>query len=344
MVAERAFKNPGEGKKMKVFLAEVIHPAALALLEKSAEVVRPKDYSREAYLEALKDADGMIARKIPVRADEMDHAPHLKVIARHGVGVDSVDLEEATKRGILVTNTPGENRESVAELAVAFMLSLARRVPQAQASMHALPKGNVGQFTALLDRYQLTGTDLEGKSLGIIGTGRIGSTVARKCIAAFDMKVTGYDPYVSGEVMKSFGVAKVERLDDLLPPIDFLTAHCPLTPETRGMVGRRELALMKKGAYVINTARGGIIDEKALYEVLCSGHIAGAGLDVWQIEPPDPADPLLNHEHLLATPHYAGTTEESLYRVGIAAVEEVLAALQGRRPRYPVNPEVLNGK
>jgi D-3-phosphoglycerate dehydrogenase len=274
----------------------------------------------------------------------MDHAPRLKVIARHGVGVDSVDLPEATKRGILVTNTPGENRESVAELAVAFMLSLARRVSQAQAAMRALPKGNVGQFTALLDRCQLTGTDLEGKSLGIIGTGRIGSTVARKCIAAFDMKVTGYDPYVSGEVMKSFGVAKIERLDDLLPPIDFLTIHCPLTSETRGMVGRRELALMKKGAYVINTARGGIIDEKALYEVLCSGHIAGAGLDVWEIEPPDPADPLLNHAHLLATPHYAGTTEESLYRVGIAAVEEVLAALQGRRPRYPVNPEVLKGK
>jgi D-3-phosphoglycerate dehydrogenase len=344
MVAERPFKNWREGEKMKVFLGEVIHPAAVALLEKSAEIVRPRDYSREAHLEALKDVDGMIARKIPVRANEMDHAPHLKVIARHGVGIDSVDLEEATKRGILVTTTPGQNRESVAELAVAFMLSLARKVPQAQAAMHALPKGNVGQLTALLDRYQLTGTDLEGKSLGIIGTGRIGSTVARKCIAAFDMKVTGYDPYVSGEVMKSFGVSKVKCLDDLLPPIDFLTAHCPLTPETRGMVGRRELALMKKGGYVINTARGGIIDEKALYEALCSGHVAGAALDVWEIEPPDPTDPLLNHAHLLATPHYAGTTEESLYRVGIAAVEEVLTALQGRRPRYLVNPEVWNGK
>jgi D-3-phosphoglycerate dehydrogenase len=329
---------------MKVFLGEVIHPAAVALLEKSVEVVRPRDYSREAYLEALKDVDGIVARKIPVRADEMNHAPRLKVIARHGVGVDSVDLPEATKRGILVTNTPGQNRESVAELTVAFMLSLARRVPQAQAAMHALPQGDVGQFTALLESYQLTGTDLEGKSLGIIGTGRIGSTVARKCIAAFDMKITGYDPYVSGEVMKSFGVGKVERLDDLLPAVDFLTAHCPLTSETRGMIGKKELARMKKGAYVINAARGGIIDEKALYEALCSGHIAAAAMDVWEIEPPDPADPLLNHPHVLATPHYAGTTEESLYRVGIAAVEEVLAALQGKRPRYPVNPEIWDRK
>jgi D-3-phosphoglycerate dehydrogenase len=329
---------------MKVFLGEVIHPAALALLEKSAEIVRPRDYSRQAYLEALKDADGIIARKIAIRADEMDHAPRLKVISRHGVGVDSVDLEEATKRGILVTNTPGENRESVAELTVAFMLSLARRLFQAQAAMNALPKGDVGQFTALLEHQQLTGIDLEGKSLGIIGTGRIGSTVARKCIAAFDMKVTGYDPYVSGKVMKSFGATKVERLDDLLPSVDFLTAHCPLTSETRGMVGEKELALMKKAAYVINTARGGIINEKALYGALCSGHIAAAALDVWEIEPPDPADPLLNHPRLLATPHYAGTTEESLYRVGITAVEEVLTALQGKRPRYPVNPEVWNKK
>jgi len=155
------------------------------------------------------------------------------------------------------------------------------------------------------------------------------------------MKVQGYDPYVTGEFMNSFGVQKVETLPDLLPSIDFLTVHCPLTPETKGMVGKRELALMKKGAYVINTARGGIIDEKTLYEALSSGHIAGAALDVWEVEPPDPADPLLNHPNLLATPHYAGTTEESLYRVGMAAVQEVLTALQGHHPRYPVNPEVL---
>jgi D-3-phosphoglycerate dehydrogenase len=329
---------------MKVYLSEVIHPAAVALLEKSAEIIRPRDYSRAAYLEALRDADGIIARKVPVRAEEMDHAPRLKVIARHGVGLDSVDLPAATKRGIVVTNTPGENRESVAELTLAFMLALARRIPQAQAAIRSLPKGDLGQFTALLQRHKLTGIDLEGKVLGIIGTGRIGSSVARMCTAAFDMKVTGYDPYVSGDVMKSFGVKKVESLDELLPPVDFLTVHCPLTPETKGMVGRRELASMKKGAYVINAARGGIVNEQALYEVLCSEHIAGAALDVWEIEPPDPASPLLRHPNLLATPHYAGTTEESLYRVGIAVVEEALTVLQGRRPRYAVNPEVWDRK
>jgi D-3-phosphoglycerate dehydrogenase len=255
-----------------------------------------------------------------------------------------VDLAAATKRGIVVTNTPGENRQSVAELTLGFMLALARRIPQAQAAISSLPKGDVGQFTALLQRHKLTGIDLEGKVLGIIGTGRIGSSVARMCTAAFDMKVTGYDPYVSGDVMKSFGVKKVESLDELLPPVDFLTVHCPLTPETKGMVGRRELASMKKGAYVINAARGGIVNEQALYEVLCSEHIAGAALDVWEIEPPDPASPLLRHPNLLATPHYAGTTEESLYRVGIAVVEEALTVLQGRRPRYAVNPEVWDRK
>jgi D-3-phosphoglycerate dehydrogenase len=207
-----------------------------------------------------------------------------------------------------------------------------------------MPKGDIGIFSALLKQYNLTGTDLEGKSLGIIGTGRIGSTVARKCIAAFDMKVKGYDPYVSSEVMKSFGVEKVERLGDLLPKIDFLTVHCPLTQETKGMVGKKELAQMKKGAYVVNTARGGIVNEKALLEALNSSHIAAAALDVWEIEPPDPQDPLLNHPNLIGTPHYAGTTEESLYRVGIAAVEEVLRVLGGEPPKHPVNPEVLKKK
>ncbi|MDI6753722.1 MAG: hydroxyacid dehydrogenase [Thermodesulfobacteriota bacterium] len=327
---------------MKVFLSEVIHPAAEALLEKSTEVIRPRDHSREAFLEALKDVEGMIARKIYVGPEEMDHAPRLKIIGRHGVGLDSVDLEEATRRGVLVINTPGANRESVAELAVAFMLSLARRIPQAQSVMQALPKGDVGQFSALLKRYNLTGIDLEGKSLGIIGTGRIGSTVAKKCLAAFDMKVQGYDPYVSSSVMESFGAKKIEKLEDMLPSIDFLTTHCPLTQETKGMVGKKELAMMRKGTYVINTARGGIVDEKALYEALESGHIAGAALDVFEIEPPDPADPLLNHPNLLATPHYAGTTEESLYRVGMVMVEEVINFLQGKPPRYPVNPEVLD--
>ncbi len=329
---------------MKVYLGEVIHPAAVALLEKSAEVIRPKDHSRKAYLDALQEVDGMIARKVRVGADEMDHAPRMKIIARHGVGLDSVDLAEATKRGILVTNTPGENRESVAELAVSFMLALARRIPQAQKAMHNMPKGDTAIFSALLKQYNLTGFDLEGKSLGIIGTGRIGSSVARKCIAAFDMKVKGYDPYVTGEVMKSFGVERVSHLEDLLPSVDFLTVHAPLTPETKGLVGKKELSLMKKGAYVINTARGGIVGEKALLEALNSGHIAAAALDVWEIEPPDPKDPLLNHPNLLGTPHYAGTTEESLYRVGIAAVEEALGFLRGQPPKYPVNPEVLNKK
>lgn len=326
---------------MKVYLSEVIHPAAVALLEKNAQIVRPRDNSRASFLEALQEVEGIIARKIYIRAEEMDHAPKLKIIARHGVGLDSVDLAEATRRGILVTYTPGENRESVAELAIAFMLSLARKIPQAQAAMHSLPKGELGQFTALLSKFQLTGQDIEGKTLGIIGTGRIGSTVAKKCATAFDMKVKGYDPYVSSAVMESFKTEKVEKLAELLPQVDFLTIHCPLTTETYGMVGEKELALMKKGAYVINTARGGIVNEQALYRALCAGHIAGAALDVWEVEPPDPADPLLNHPQVIATPHYAGTTEESLYRVGMAAVEEVLRVLRGEPPKNPVNPEIL---
>ncbi len=329
---------------MKVYLGEVIHPEGVALLEKHAEVVRPKDYSRAAFLEAIKDVDGLLARKIYIGAEEMDHAPRLKIIGRHGVGLDSVDLKEATRRGILVIHTPGANKESVAELAIAFMLNLARRIPQAQAAMCSMPKGDIGVLSALLKQHNLTGFDLEGKSLGIIGTGRIGSLVARKCIAAFDMKVYGYDPYVSRETMNSFGVTKVDRLADLMPRIDFLTVHCPLTEETRGMIAQKELAMLKRGANVVNTARGGIVDEKALFEALTLGHVAGAALDVFELEPPDPEDPLLKHPNLLATPHFGGTTEESLHRIGIVMVEEVVNFLQGKPPRYPANPEVLQKK
>ena len=329
---------------MKVYLGEVIHSAAVELMARHAEVVRPKDYSRGAFLEAIKDVDGILARKIYIGGEEMDHAPRLKIIARHGVGLDSVDLKAATQRGILVTYTPGANKESVAELAIAFLLNLARRIPQAQAAMCSMPKGDVGALSALLKQYNLTGFDLEGKSLGVVGTGRIGSAVAKKCVAAFDMKVYGYDPYVSAEAMKSFGVAKVDRLLDLMPKIDFLTVHCPLTEETKGMIGKKELALLKKGGNVVNTARGGIIDEKALYEALTIGHIAGAALDVFEVEPPGSEDPLLKHPNLLATPHFGGTTEESLHRIGITMVEEVIHFLQGGPPRFPANPEVLQKK
>lgn len=328
---------------MKIYLSEAIHPEAVALLAKHAEVVKPKDPSRKAFLEALREVDGIIARKIAVRAEEMDHAPRLKVISRHGVGLDTVDIDEATRRGILVTYTPGANRESVAELALAFMLCLARRIPRAQAAIRSIPK-DPGEFYAHVRRFDLTGNDLEGKSLGIIGTGRIGSTVAKKCTAAFDMKVKGYDPYVSASAMRAFGVRKVKRLEDMLPEIDFLTIHCPLNSETKGMVAKRELALMKKGGYVVHTARGGIIDEKALYEALSSGHLAGAGIDVWETEPPDPEDPLLNHPNVIGTPHIAGTTEEALYRCGMGVVEEVLTAAQGKMPRWPVNPEAWKKK
>lgn len=329
---------------MKIYLGEVIHPAAVALLEKHAEVLRPRDPTRGAFLEAIRPADGLLARKIYIGAEEMDAAPKLKIIGRHGVGLDSVDLKAATARGILVINTPGANRESVAELTLAFLLNLARKIPRAQAAMCSLPKGDVGVLSALLKQYDLTGVDLEGKSLGIIGTGRIGSAVARKCIAAFAMKAYGYDPYVSAETMKSFGALKVDRLAEMLPGIDFLTVHCPLTEETRGLVAKKELALLKKGACVVNTARGGIINERDLYEALTLGHVAGAALDVFEIEPPDPEDPLIKHPSVLATPHYAGTTEESLHRIGILMVEEVVNFLKGKPVRHAVNPEVLKSK
>ncbi len=323
----------------KVFVTEAIHPEAMAILEKSVQVIRARGASPEAFLEALSEAEGVILRKSRITAQQMKHAPRLRIIARHGVGFDTVDIKEATRRGIIVTNTPGANTESVAEVAIGFMISCLRRFNRAQGILRSHSQGSLSLAEIVADQ-NLTGMDLEGKVLGIIGTGRIGSAVARKCRAAFDMKVLGYDPYVEADKMAVWGVQKVESFKELFPAIDILTIHCPLTEETRGMVGREELRMMKPGAYVINTARGGILDEAALYEALRSGHIAGAALDVWEKEPPDFSHPLLGLENVMATPHIAGTAEESLRRMAITAVEELLTALRGERPRFVANPEI----
>jgi len=327
----------------KILVTEEIHPEAIAILEKSAQVIRPRDTSREALLEALSEAEGVIPRKSRITAEDMKHAPRLKIIARHGVGYDTVDIKEATRRGILVTNTPGANTESVAEFAIGFMISCLRCFNRGQGVLRNPPRQGLSLSGIASDQY-LTEMDLEGKVLGVIGTGRIGSSVARKCRAAFDVRVLGYDPYVEAEEMAGRGAQKMESLAEMLPSINILTIHCPLTEETRGMVGQKELAMMKRGSYVINTARGGILDESALYQALHSGHIAGAALDVWEIEPPDPFNPLLSLENVVATPHIAGTAEESLRRMAITAVEEVLLALKGEQPRFVVNPEVLSRK
>jgi D-3-phosphoglycerate dehydrogenase len=255
----------------------------------------------DALRAALRAADGVIVRSATrLTAADLEDPGKLRVIVRAGVGVDTIDVAAATRRGILVMNTPGGNTLSTAEQTIALLLSLARHTPAADASLRA------GKW----EKNQFVGTQLAGKTLGVIGLGRIGREVARRA-AGLDMKVIACDPFLSAAAAAQLGVEKAADLPALLPQCDFLTVHTPGGDETRDLIGAKELALLKKGARVINCARGGIINEDALAEALKSGHLAGAALDVFVQEPPPADHPLLGLPNVVVTPHLGASTVEA---------------------------------
>ncbi len=264
-------------------------------------------------------------------AEVMDLAPDLLVIGRPGIGLDNIDLAAATERGIAVVHTPDGPTEPVAEMVLGFLIMLAHKLPQADRHLrrHGFP-----------GRYTLLGQDLVGKTLGLVGLGRIGGRVAGMCRAALGMRVLAYDPYVDPERARALGAELMDDLHTLLAQADFVSVHVPLTPETRGLVGSAELAAMKPTAYLINTSRGPVVDEKALVQALREGRIAGAALDVFDPEPPSPDNPLFELENVIVTPHIGSYTEEGVWRMSMGAVEQVLQVLRGERPAHLANPEV----
>ena len=296
---------------MKVLVAEPMSPAAIALLQsqKGWDVVisNPKEYEPH-----LADCEALIVRSaVKVKAETLAKAPKLRVIGRAGVGVDNVDLNAATAAGVLVMNTPGGNAVSVAEHTFALMLGLARMVPAATASTTA------GKW----EKKKFLGNEIRGKVLGVIGLGNIGQEVVRRALA-FEMRVITSDPYVSAQTASNLGVALVP-LNQLLAESDYISLHVAKTPETVKMLNATAFAKMKPGARLINCARGELIDQAALCEALTAGKIAGAGLDVFDPEPPVAEDPLLAAPNLIATPHIAGSTEEAQEIVGIRIVEQM---------------------
>ncbi len=329
------------GNIPKILVVEHIHPAGEALLAKAGELIFPTPQNAEGILAAIGACDAMVVRNTKITRDILEAAPRLKVIGRHGVGYDSVDCACASEIGIPVVYTPAANTESVAEIAVAFLLMLGRRILSANMAMRS---GSLISDTITLSvnaqRAGLANFDLWGKTLGIIGVGRIGSSVARKVRAAFNMRVLGYDPYVDASTIAGHGVEKVDRLEDMLPHCDFVTLHCPGGAETRHMIDAARLACMKPGAYLINTARGSVVDEAALIAALETGHLGGAALDVYDPEPPLPSNPLLRMENVIVTPHYCAMTEESLHNMGVAVAQGVCDVLAGRMPQYLVDPGV----
>ncbi|MBN2555529.1 MAG: phosphoglycerate dehydrogenase [Anaerolineales bacterium] len=273
-------------------------------------------------LPLVADCDGYIAGVDEIPAAVLQASTRLKVISRYGVGVDRIDLEEARRLGIVVTNTPGANSSSVADLTVGLLLSLARQIPQAVQAVRA------GSWP------RINGVSLEGKTVGLLGFGSIGQLVARR-LQAFDAEILVCDPRLADEESASHGIGVCTR-EELLARADFVSLHLPATDETRGLVDSDFLNQMKPGGYLINTARGELINDNALLAALDSGHLSGAGLDVFAAEPPDPANPLLNHPAVLATPHMAAHADGATNAMGRAALDDCLAVLRGEEPLHRV--------
>ncbi|GAA5149477.1 phosphoglycerate dehydrogenase [Microbacterium pseudoresistens] len=307
--------------KPVVLLAEVLSPATIEALGPDFDVRSVDGTDRPALFAALADADAVLVRSATkIDAEALSHAPRLKVVARAGVGLDNVDIKAATTAGVMVVNAPTSNIVSAAELTVGHILSLARRIPAAHASLSA------GEWK----RSSFTGVELFEKTVGIVGLGRIGALVAAR-LAAFDMRVVAYDPYVTSARAQQLGV-QLLSLDELVAEADFLTIHMPKTPETTGMIGAEQLKAMKPTAYVVNVARGGLIDEEALLEGLKANEIAGAGLDVFSAEPPaegSAAAQLTALPNVVVTPHLGASTDEAQEKAGVSVARSVRLALGG---------------
>ncbi len=315
--------------KPVVLIAEQLSPATIDALGPDFEIRHVDGADRTALLPALADANAVLIRSATkMDAEAIAAAPVLKVIARAGVGLDNVDIKSASTAGVMVVNAPTSNIISAAELTIGHILSLARRIPAAHDSLAG------GQWK----RSAYTGVELFEKTLGIIGLGRIGALIAAR-LQAFGMSVIAYDPYVTSARAQQLGVQLV-TLDELLEQSDFITIHMPKTPETTGMIATEQFRLMKRSAYIVNVARGGLIDEEALHKALTTGEIAGAGLDVFTSEPPaadGSAALLLDLPNVVVTPHLGASTDEAQEKAGVSVAKSVRLALGGELVPDAVN-------
>lgn len=305
---------------MKIYVLDPFYPTGVEYAEARADVVRWDDPRVKNWHE---DADGVMIRMSRIGADDLARAKKLRVISKQGVGIENVDVAAAHARGIAVYRTPGVNKEAVAEMAMALALSVVRRVIEFDRQIRSGAK---------VERADFLGRESWGKTVGIVGMGDIGSRIARKWHAAFDARIVAYDPYVEAGRWPDIPHQRAASLAELLPQVDILTLHLPFTRESHGMINAARLALMKPTAVVINTSRGGIVDEGALYQAISSGKLFGAGLDVFDVEPPTLDNPLMRLPTVVATPHAAGGTYETQARSSLLVAEQLFEALAGGQP------------
>lgn len=313
-------------KPFRVLLYEDMHQAGKDVLAEKAEVIMADSLEEQVLIDQVKDVDAIIIRANgAISARIMDAAPKLKVVGRHGVGVEAIDLESAKARGIVVCNTPDANLESVAEQAIGFMIVLSKQILRADLAIRQ------GHWDV---RYEYIGQELYGRTLGLVGMGRIGSRVAEICHLAFNMQLLYYDLVAYPEIEDRLGAEKTS-LDEVLAKSDYVSVHVPMLPATQGLISRKQFAMMKKGAIIINTARGPIVDEKALLEALQSGHLGGAGLDVFAVEPTPADNPLLQLENVVLSPHMAAHTDDALKGMSLVA-QDIIRVLEGKEARYRI--------
>ena len=318
--------------KGKILMSQPIHDAGIKFItDQGYEARVAPDFSEATLIKEVQDAQGLLVRTAEIPASVINAGKQLKVIARHGVGYDNIDVKAATARKIPVCITPRANALSVAEHVLAFMLAWAKRIVLYDAATRKNDWDVRNSYWAC---------DLDGKTIGILGMGRIGMLVCQKAKAAFNMEVLAYDPLVPREAMEKAG-ARVATIPEILTAADFVTLHVPSNPETKGMIGEAQLKMMKRSAFLINCARGPVVDEAALVKALKDGTIAGAGLDVFDPEPPMADNPLFGLPNVLLSPHSAGLTVECVIRMATHAAQAIVDVLEGRRPEGIINPEAV---
>ncbi len=327
--------------KPKVYVTRQLFPEAIEIIEEVAEVeVFEGDNNpvpRDLLLKKARGVDGIISLLTDrIDAELMDHAGKLKVVSNYAVGYNNIMVDEATKRGIRVTNTPGVLTDTTADCAFTLMTAIARRIVEADKYIRD------GEWVHAWGPKMFVGGDIHGKTLGIVGMGRIGSAMVPRA-RGFNMDITYYDCVRNPEKEKELNI-ECRTLETVLKNSDFVSMHVPLTPETRHMIGEKQLRMMKPTAYLVNTSRGPVVDEKALYKALKEGWIAGAALDVHEKEPTDPDSPLLELDNIIVTPHIASASVETRTKMAVIAATNCAAVMRGEEPPNLVNPEVRKVK
>ncbi len=315
----------------KVLVTEPIHEEGIKLLKEEVKIVMGESVSPQLLTKQANDCSGILIRSAKISGEMMRNLPKLKVIAKHGIGVDNIDVKTASELGILVVNAPESNINAVAEHTLGMILLLSKNFVELNKKVRS------GQFDM---RNKIVNMELKGKTVGLIGFGKIARLLAKK-LRALDVNLIVYDPYVNPIEAEKMGSELTKNIDEVLMCADFVSVHVPLNESTRGLMGKEQFNKMKKDAYFINAARGAIVKEKDLFEALKERRIKGAAIDVFEQEPPDNNNPLFQLENILLSPHNAALTDEALVAMATQSAQGILDYFNNKRPKYVVNPQVL---